>query len=91
MTLWNAFTSEKVIRPPGVNVHRVGSRSTTASDSLWPAISCQLQLNKKVHLLLCPHTYQDNPFELIRPNETVFVSIQILERLTKPFALQTFH
>lgn len=39
MTLWNALTSEYVMRPPGVRVQRVGSLWMTASESLWPAIS----------------------------------------------------
>ena len=39
MTLWKAITSENDIFPAGVKAHKVGSRSITASESLWPANS----------------------------------------------------
>ena len=39
------MTSEKDIRAPGLIAHSVGSLSITASESLWPAVSCQGSAN----------------------------------------------
>lgn len=38
--------SEYEILFPGVSVQRVGNRSSTLSDSLWPAISCTQLTNQ---------------------------------------------
>jgi hypothetical protein len=35
--------------------------------------------------------HKNNPFELVRPNDTFLVLIEVTERLTQPFALQALH
>jgi hypothetical protein len=41
--------------------------------------------------LLTLVTHRDDAFELIRPNETVLIGVQMLESLTESFSLQALH
>jgi len=35
--------------------------------------------------------HKNNPFELVRPDDTLLILIKVTERLTQPFALQALH
>jgi hypothetical protein len=35
--------------------------------------------------------YKDNAFKLVRQNESILISVKVLERLTQAFSLQALH
>lgn len=67
----------------------VGRRSMTASDSLWPAVSCgksarDVGSGPKV-------AYHDNLLELFRTDESITILVVEAERLAEALPLQPLH